>query len=71
MSYVPTHQLALYNLGTLFDELEELETALNYYNQAQAIPDAHYNLARIFEIRGDELAALRHIRRYQQLLEAD
>ncbi len=71
LSYVPTHQLALYNLGTLFDELEELETALNYYNQAQAIPDAHYNLARIFEIRGDELAALRHIRRYQQLLEAD
>ena len=71
LSYVPTHQLALYNLGTLFDELEELETALNYYNQAQAIPDAHYNLARIFEIRGDELAALRHIRRYQQLLEVD
>jgi tetratricopeptide (TPR) repeat protein len=71
LSYLPEHQLALYNLGTLFDELEELDTALTYYNQAQAIPDAHYNLARIFEIRGDELAALRHIRRYQQLVEVD
>lgn len=71
LSCVPEHQLALYNLGTLFDELEELDTALDYYNRAQAIPDAHYNLARIFEIRGDELAALRHMRRYQQLLEAE
>ena len=67
----PEHQLALYNLGTLFDELEELDTALDYYTRAEGIPDAHYNLARIFEIRGDELAALRHMRRYQQLLEVD
>jgi tetratricopeptide (TPR) repeat protein len=35
-----------------------------------ANPDAHYNLARICEMRGDELAALRHLRRYQQLLDA-
>jgi tetratricopeptide (TPR) repeat protein len=66
---VPDHQLALYNLGTLFDELEELDTAAEYYRQALRIPDAHYNLARICEMRGDELAALRHLRRYQQLLE--
>lgn len=71
LTCVPDHQLALYNLGTLFDELDELDTALDYYNKAQAIPDAHYNLARIFEIRGDELAALRHLRRYQQLLEVE
>ena len=63
------HQLALYNLGTLFDELEELDTAAEYYRRALRIPDAHYNLARICEIRGDELAALRHLRQYQQLLE--
>jgi tetratricopeptide (TPR) repeat protein len=71
LDQVPEHQLALYNMGTLFDELEELDTALDFYNRAERIPDAHYNLARIFEIRGDELAALRHIRRYQQLLEVD
>jgi tetratricopeptide (TPR) repeat protein len=68
---MPEHQLALYNLGTLFDELEELDKAVDYYHRAEAIPDAHYNLARIFEIRGDELAALRHLRRYQQLLAKD
>ncbi len=67
---VADHQLALYNLGTLFDELEQLDTAAQYYRQAFHIPDAHYNLARICEMQGDELAALRHLRRYQQLLEA-
>lgn len=68
---VPGHQLALYNLGTVFDELDELDTAAGYYRQAAAIPDAHYNLARIFEVRGDELNYLRHMRRYQSLVEAD
>ena len=70
LQMVSDHQLALYNLGTLFDELEELDTAAEYYRQALRIPDAHYNLARICEMQGDELAALRHLRRYQQLLEA-
>jgi len=70
LEFVPDHQLALYNLGTLFDELEELDTAAEYYRQALQIPDAHYNLARICEMLGDELAALRHLRRYQQLLES-
>ncbi len=70
LEFVADHQLALYNLGTLFDELEELDTAAEYYRQALRIPDAHYNLARICEMRGDELAALRHLRKYQQLLEA-
>ncbi len=70
IEFAPDHQLALYNLGTLFDELEELDTAAEYYRQALRIPDAHYNLARICEMQGDELAALRHLRRYQQLLEA-
>jgi len=71
LEFVADHQLALYNLGTLFDELEELDTAAEYYRQASRIPDAHYNLARICELRGDELAALRHLRRYQQLLDSD
>ncbi|MDE0422101.1 MAG: tetratricopeptide repeat protein [Gammaproteobacteria bacterium] len=68
---VPEHQLALYNLGTVFDELDELDTAVGYYQQASSIPDAHYNLARIFEVRGDELSYLRHMRRYKSLIEND
>jgi tetratricopeptide (TPR) repeat protein len=66
---VPDHQLALYNLGTLYDELDELELAIGYYKRAVSIADAHYNLARIHELRGDGLAAHRYLRSYQRMLE--
>lgn len=65
------HELANYNLGTIFDELDQFETALTYYRKAPSIPDAHYNLARLFEVRGNELAALRHMREYRRLLERE
>ncbi|TDJ33594.1 MAG: tetratricopeptide repeat protein [Gammaproteobacteria bacterium] len=65
----PSHQLALYNMGTVFDELEEVESAADYYRRAPAVPDAHFNLARICEIKGDEVSALRHMREYRQLLD--
>ncbi len=63
----PEHELACYNMGTVFDELEESDIALDYYRRAASIPDAHYNLARIFGLRGDELSSLRHLKRYRQL----
>ncbi len=65
----PGHELAIYNTGTVFDELDELSTAAKYYHRAPGVPDAHYNLARIFELRGDEVSSLRHLRIYRQLLE--
>lgn len=61
------HQLALFNLGTLYDEQDDLDTAEGYYRRAAGVADAHYNLCRICELRGDRLAALRHLRRYRQL----
>jgi tetratricopeptide (TPR) repeat protein len=64
----PDHQLALYNLGTVYDELGQLDNALEYYRRAVSVPDAHYNLARICELRGDELAARRHIREYRRMV---
>lgn len=67
----PNHQLALYNLGTVFDEIDEPDQALVYYRQAPDVPDAHYNSARIFEMRGDEVACRRHMRRYRGLVEAE
>ncbi len=67
----PDHQVALYNLGTVFDEHDELEAAVECYSRADGVADAHYNLCRIFELRGDRLAALRHLRRYQQLTGRD
>ena len=68
---IPGHQLALYNLGTIFDELDEPDTALGYYHQAPDVPDSHYNTARIFEMRGDEVASRRHMRRYRGLVESE
>ena len=65
----PGHELATYNTGTVFDELDELSTAAKYYHRAPGVPDAHYNLARIFELRGDEVSSLRHLRIYRQLIE--
>ena len=68
---VPNHQLAHYNMGTVFDELDEVEQAASYYRKAPDVPDAHYNLARICELQGDEVSALRHMREYRQLLDSD
>lgn len=67
----PNHQLAYYNMGTVFDELEEIDRAADYYRRAPAVPDAHYNLSRICELKGDELAARRHMRQYRRLLDGD
>jgi len=68
---VVNHQLAYYNMGTIFDELEEIDQAADYYRRAPAVPDAHYNLARICELKGDEISARRHMRNYRRLLDAD
>ena len=67
----PGHQLAYYNLGTVFDELDETDKAQDFYVRAPGIPDAHYNLARICELKGDEVSALRHMRHYRDLLDQD
>jgi len=67
----PEHQLALYNLGTVFDELDEMSQAASFYQRAPAIPDAHYNLARIKELLGDEVSARRHMRHYRDLLDQE
>ena len=69
LQLVAGHQLAAYNLGTVFDELDELERAAQFYEAALEVPDAHYNLARICELRGDELSARRYMRSYRDLLD--
>ena len=71
LAAVPAHQLAFYNLGTVFDELDELDSALDYYRRAPNVPDAHYNQARIFEMRGDQLAFARHMREYKVLMRSE
>ena len=66
-----SHQLAYYNMGTVFDELDEIDLAVKFYRKALSVADAHYNLARIHEIRGDRLSSLRHLRQYRRLMDLD
>ena len=67
MTVAGEHQLAHYNLGTVFDELDEFEQAAEHYRIASDVPDAHYNLARIFRLRGDQVSAHRHMQLYWRL----
>ena len=64
---VPGHELGMFNLGTIHDEREDHQQAIDFYRRAPSIPDAHYNLSRIYQIQGNELAAARHFKRYQEL----
>ena len=47
------------------------EKKLLTFISAAIVPDAHYNLARIRELEGDELNAKRHLRQYQRLVELE
>ena len=58
-------------MGTIFDELDELAKASDYYQRAPQVPDAHYNLARIRELEGDEISAQRHMKEYETLLSSE
>ncbi|NIP14717.1 MAG: tetratricopeptide repeat protein [Pseudomonadales bacterium] len=71
LAAVSNHQLAFYNLGTVYDELDDMEKAAEYYRRAPAVPDAHFNLSRIYQMRGDEVSALRHMRQYRELLDVE
>ena len=69
LAIAPYHELANYNLGTVFDELDDLDKAVNYYKKAPDIPNAHFNLSRLHELEGDEFNARRHLRLYENLLQ--
>ncbi len=65
--HAPKHELAHYNLGTVYDERGEFELATQCYLNAPGVADAHYNLARLYEMTGDEVSSQRHLRRSRQL----
>jgi tetratricopeptide (TPR) repeat protein len=71
LAAVSNHQLAYYNLGTVYDELDDMEKAAEFYRRAPAVPDAHFNLSRIHQMQGDEVSALRHMRQYRELLDVE
>lgn len=65
------HAVGSFNLGVALEDLRQPEAAAEAYRGALAaddtLADAHYNLARLLEQRGDAQAALRHYHAYRNL----
>jgi tetratricopeptide (TPR) repeat protein len=69
---VREHALAAYNLGVLLEDTKRDVEAIKAYARAIAadpsLAEAHFNLARIYEQRGDQRAAIRHFNGYRALV---
>jgi tetratricopeptide (TPR) repeat protein len=72
LTTAPESAMAAYNLGIALGDLEMPQAAFAAYAQAiaaePALADAHFNIAKLYENAGDELAALRHLREYRELV---
>lgn len=70
----PDSVIALFNLGVALEDLRMPDEAILAYRTALAADagcaDAHYNLAHLYEERGDAAAALRHLRTYRKLVQS-
>lgn len=62
----------LFNLGVLLEDTGRGTQAIESYLAAIAIDpelaDAHYNLARLYEIHGNQPHMIRHLRQYRTLI---
>ena len=65
------HALAAFNLGVLLEDMQRPAEAISAYGRALAadpqLAEAHYNLAQLYEKRGDRMAAIRHFNGYRAL----
>jgi tetratricopeptide (TPR) repeat protein len=65
------HALAAYNLGVLLEDMERPSEAIQAYARALTadpqLAEAHYNLAQLYEKRGDRTSAIRHFNGYRAL----
>jgi tetratricopeptide (TPR) repeat protein len=65
------HPHALFNLGVLLEDTDrQLEAVQCYLTVIELDPDfaeAHYNLARLYEIQGNHPHTIRHLSRYRTL----
>nr|WP_318233039.1 tetratricopeptide repeat protein [Cupriavidus sp. CV2] len=73
LDHFPDDCLLHYNRAVALEELERGEDArVSYLRCLEIAPDfadAHYNLARLNEVRGDKQGALRHYNAYRRLQE--
>jgi tetratricopeptide (TPR) repeat protein len=67
--------LLLFNQGVLLEDLGNSSAALAAYQGALAedpdLADCHYNLARLYESRGEAQHAIRHLGQYRRLVSGD
>ncbi|MFI4867978.1 MAG: tetratricopeptide repeat protein [Steroidobacterales bacterium] len=65
---------AMFNLGVLLEDTGRSSEAIDSYLAAIALDpglaDAHYNLARLYEIAGNGPHMIRHLRQYRTLVSA-
>jgi len=66
----PDNLLAAFNLGTLMEDLGRIDDAIMAYKKADAFADAHYNLARLYELTGNHSLAAMHLQTYNRLNES-
>ena len=63
---------ALFNLAVLLEDTGRAEQAIEGYLAViaadPAFADAHYNLARLYEIQGHDAHMIRHLRQYRALI---
>ncbi len=72
LALTPEDATAHYNLGVALEDAGRLPAALACYERSveldQNCADAHYNAARLHELQGDKMAALRHFHAYRALM---
>jgi|SRR5690606_17449212 len=64
--------LLLFNFAVLLEEMDRIGEARRAYEAALEVApdfaDGHYNLGLLYEAQGERQKALRHLKRYRQLL---
>ena len=68
----PNDCTATFNLAVVLDDLGRVDEAISRYTEAlrldAACVDAYFNLSRLYEKKGEKVAALRHLKDYRRLL---
>lgn len=68
----PADATATFNLAVVLEDMQRLDEAIIRYQEALALDehllDAHFNLGKLYERRGDTMAAIRHLKDYRRLL---
>ncbi len=71
LTVAPDHAPAARNLGIALEDEGRFQEAFTAYAQAIAVDpnyaEAHFNIAKLYEHAGDDLAAVRHLRAYRKL----